>query len=90
MSNPFPSFNQLTEAQLTKIEEAIDIGIAAVEVVSEFTAKDGRPCLNVKIEGIQVSLWWVTLEKAGAFFYPDSLKARKVIIEQLKDQLAQI
>lgn len=57
-----------------------------VEVLSLWE-DDHEQCVGVKLNGIVVSFWWLTFEAAAAFAYPDSPKAREMILQVLKDGL---
>ena len=66
--------------------KAVTLENLECEVIGTWT-DDHERCVGVKINGVEVSFWWLTAEAAGAFEYPDSPKARQTIMEVLNDQL---
>jgi hypothetical protein len=49
---------------------------------------DHAQCVGVNINGVEVGFWWLSPEGAAALCYPDSPKARKIIIDILNSSIA--
>ena len=46
---------------------------------------DHELCVAARINGTEVSVWWIDWEWAAAFCFPDSLKAKTAIVEVLHE-----
>jgi hypothetical protein len=61
--------------------------ITSVEIVNEYV-DDDLQCIDAKINGTPVSFWYLTNAQAGAFFYPESTKAKASIFRSLKAEIS--
>lgn len=57
-----------------------------VEVLADWE-DDHERCVGVRLNGVEVSFWWLTFEAAAAFAYPDSPLGRKIIMRVLEEAL---
>jgi len=60
--------------------------IKTIKVNSEWT-DDHLPCVGATINGVPMGFWWLSRQGAGAFDYPESDKARKMVVTMIKTQI---
>jgi hypothetical protein len=83
----YPDICGITEKQAARLRDALEKPLQ-VELHGQFE-DDHCPCLNVKIAGVKLSIWWLGNEEAAAFyFHDDSPRAREVIRRVIEGQLA--
>jgi hypothetical protein len=83
----YPDISEITEKQAARLRDALEKPLQ-VERHGQFE-DDHCPCLNVKIAGVKLSIWWLSNEEAAAFyFHDDSPRAREVIRRVIEEQLA--
>jgi hypothetical protein len=75
----------LTEHEIDVLKSVTENHLV-VELLSNWT-DDHAECVGVRLNGVEVSFWWLVPEAAAAFFYLDSPTAKKKVMEVLKDQL---
>lgn len=77
------TFDELTQKEKEIIKKLKDSHLEKIRVVSEWR-DDHLPCVGFKVAGVQMGIWWLDTEVVGAFYYPESPRARKVIREQIR------
>ena len=60
-----------------------------VEVLADWV-DDHEQCIGVKLNGVEVSFWWLSFEAASAFCYSDSVAAREMILQVLSEALVDL
>ena len=88
MSEP-KMIDELNDAELAKVKAAVNSGQLQV---NELTCwyDDHLPCIGCRLNGVLLSIWWLSVGTAGAFYYPDSPKARDTIRTILADRIQQV
>ena len=87
MADEFPHVDELSEVDFQTLKNGVS-GVLRISDVGCFY-DDHLPCVNFRANGVKASIWWLSVETAGAFYYPDSQKAMDVIREILADRLQQ-
>ena len=83
----YPDICEITEKQATRLRDALEKPLQ-VELQGQFE-DDHCPCLDVKVAGVKLSIWWLSNEEAAAFyFHDDSPRARDLIRRVIEEQLA--
>jgi len=60
-----------------------------IEVLADWV-DDHERCIGVKLNGVEVSFWWLSLEAVSAFCYPDSVAAREIVLQVLSEALVDL
>ncbi len=83
----YPSFSELTDSDLQKLESAVATGKvdAVVDVPLEDLNQLDLVVLNVTINGIKVGCTHLSINTIAAFCYSDSPTAMVEILRYLKD-----
>ena len=76
---------ELTEEELEQLMQ-VDPAEFAVEL-KETWEDDHLPCVGVVIDGVPIGFWYLKHYAAAAFWYLDSMAARKVVIDLLRETL---
>ena len=80
----YPNIHALTEVQIARLR-TLPEGPLPIEVQAQFE-DDHRPCLDLKIAGVKLSIWWLGDEAAAAFyFHDDSPRARAMFPALVRD-----
>jgi len=88
MSEEYPMIEDLPEREVNILKSVTESNLV-VEVLSAWV-DDNAECIGVKINGVEVSFWWVTFEAAAAFYYLDSPTARKMVLSVLGERLQEL
>jgi hypothetical protein len=77
-------FDELTPDEQKKIEAIKTVDdIKSVELLDTWE-DDHEMCAGVEINGVKMGFWWIG-SGIGAFEYPDSPKAKKDVLEMIKE-----
>jgi hypothetical protein len=87
--NGYPMFSEMPYNTAHMIYKASLKPDFSVEYESSFE-DDGQITVQVVLDGRPVSFWWLGLESAGAFVYPDSPTAMTRIRKLIKDHFEDI
>lgn len=80
--------SELTEDEVSRLREIkTPEDITDVEVIDEWT-DDHLPCIGVKINGVEIGLWWC--DTTNAFHYWDSPKAKNDILGCIDNYLSSL
>jgi hypothetical protein len=82
----YPNLDELPEADVARLR-ALDAGDLHVRVEDWFT-DDHMPCLDVEVNGVRLSLWWIPLRSAAAFYFTgDSPAARAEVVRVIRAEI---
>ena len=91
-----PKLYERMVGDLKPEEVAVLKGVTKENLVVELLADwvdDHEQCVGVKLNGVEVSFWWLSFEAASAFFYPNSVecqRARDIVLQVLSEALTDL
>jgi hypothetical protein len=78
--------DELLEADVARLR-TLDEGELHVRV-EDWWIDDHQPCLDVEINEMPVSLWWLPLKSAAAFYFTgDSPAARAEVVRVIREEI---
>src|SRR3954451_13748915 len=82
----YPRLEELPEAEVERLR-ALDAGELHVRVDDDFL-DDSLPCLDVEVDGVKLSLWWLPLRSAAAFYFTaDSPTACAKVVRVIRKEI---